>query len=331
MALEFDRWEKDPFFSAAEEVQESADRMGSTYRTWIHALKDPSNSWDSEGLRRDLRTALGTTKWQLEEFVRAVGSSYKYKLGDDARDRHRQFILAIESEISTVETSLQEAALSEGKASVPWVGLDEGERDELALFLSGPSLNTSESTPNLQHVNGELLPPIPSKKVPDSAECGLLVSKEEKFPGHRRTASASADIGSWKISVVDDTCQHSSSSDQPEPPPRKTPSFSGILGSMESAAKLKWPKHGIRKWKVVDRHEDADSVELLPATSQLTRGVNAYYERNKSCLDSCDECYDKYGWYGAIQRLFQRSQYQVQYSRPIRLAFSVVLLLFLIG
>lgn len=26
MAMHFDRWEKDPFFSAAEEVQESADR-----------------------------------------------------------------------------------------------------------------------------------------------------------------------------------------------------------------------------------------------------------------------------------------------------------------
>lgn len=26
MASQFDRWEKDPFFSAAEEVQESADR-----------------------------------------------------------------------------------------------------------------------------------------------------------------------------------------------------------------------------------------------------------------------------------------------------------------
>lgn len=27
MATSFDRWEKDPFFSAAEEVQESADRF----------------------------------------------------------------------------------------------------------------------------------------------------------------------------------------------------------------------------------------------------------------------------------------------------------------
>ena len=32
MASHFDRWEKDPFFSAAEEVQESADRYLSVAR-----------------------------------------------------------------------------------------------------------------------------------------------------------------------------------------------------------------------------------------------------------------------------------------------------------
>lgn len=30
MASQFDRWEKDPFFSAAEEVQESTDRYKKT-------------------------------------------------------------------------------------------------------------------------------------------------------------------------------------------------------------------------------------------------------------------------------------------------------------
>lgn len=62
MASSFDRWEKDPFFSAAEEVQESADRIESTYRTWVHAMKDDSSIWNYDELDRDLRTALGTTK-----------------------------------------------------------------------------------------------------------------------------------------------------------------------------------------------------------------------------------------------------------------------------
>ncbi|KAL3351634.1 hypothetical protein AABB24_019953 [Solanum stoloniferum] len=90
MGSYFDRWEKDPFFSAAEEVQESADRMESTYRTWIHALKDTSGRWNSNELCRDLRTTLGTAKWQLEEFDRAVSSSYNNTSTDDAKERHDQ-------------------------------------------------------------------------------------------------------------------------------------------------------------------------------------------------------------------------------------------------
>lgn len=39
--------------------------MESAYRTLIHALKEPS-VWKTEQLKRDLRTALGTAKWQVK-------------------------------------------------------------------------------------------------------------------------------------------------------------------------------------------------------------------------------------------------------------------------
>ena len=39
--------------------------MESAYRTWIHAKKDASSPWNSDELRRDLVTALGTAKWQV--------------------------------------------------------------------------------------------------------------------------------------------------------------------------------------------------------------------------------------------------------------------------
>ena len=40
-------------------------RVESTYRTWVHAKKDDCSIWNCEELGRDLRTALGTTKWQV--------------------------------------------------------------------------------------------------------------------------------------------------------------------------------------------------------------------------------------------------------------------------
>ncbi|XVE55794.1 hypothetical protein DITRI_Ditri03aG0185800 [Diplodiscus trichospermus] len=335
MASSFDRWEKDPFFSVAEEVQESADRMESTYRTWIHAKKDVSGTWNFEEIRTDLRTALGTTKWQLDEFERAVQSSYSGSSSEDARDRHREFIVAIEDQISKIEKSLQESALSEGKASVPWVRLDEGEYNELALFLAGPSVDGGKKLPpKIPCRDNEIQVGINKESVPDcsknsnqSVEWSSSEAKGEKPHGHRRTASASAEIGAWKIAITDDVPQQNSSNGQPSIPPRKVPSFSGFLNSMESVAKLKWSKNGVRKWKTVDRQQESDTELLRPP--QLARGINACYGR--SCLD-CDDCYDKqlHGWYGAIQRLLQRSQYQMQYGRPIQLAVWVVLFLCLI-
>lgn len=338
MASHFDRWEKDPFFSAAEEVQESADRMESTYRMWIHSLKDSSGPWNSEEIRRDLRTTLGTTKWQLEEFERAVKSSYANSSIDDAQERHRDFVTAIESQISKIESSLNKSAVSNGKPPLPWVRLDEGECNELALFLSGPSINTdksfanidirTEQSANLQKVDKESTQDC-AKNSRHSVERNLVEDREEKLPGHRRTASASADIGAWKIAVPDDVFPQNSSNGHVGPPPRKIPSL-GVLSTLENASKLKWPKNGYRKLKNTDNHQEADS--MLSQSQQLTRGIDACYERSKGCLDGCDDCYDKqlYGWYGAVQRLLQRSQYQMQYRRPLQVVFSIVLLLCLI-
>ncbi|WVZ94340.1 hypothetical protein U9M48_040241 [Paspalum notatum var. saurae] len=59
-----EQWQKDGFFQAAEEVQESADLMESVYRTWIRERSNDSSSDDVEDLQRELQTALGTAKWQ---------------------------------------------------------------------------------------------------------------------------------------------------------------------------------------------------------------------------------------------------------------------------
>ncbi|CAL5206066.1 unnamed protein product [Lathyrus oleraceus] len=324
MATSFDRWEKDPFFNAAEEVQESADRMESTFRTWVHATKDTSSIWNPNELRRDLLTTLGTAKWQLEEFQRETKSSYSRNSGNDARTRHRDFITAMEAKIKKVELSLNEAFPLGGKASRPWVCLDEGEKDELAMFLSG--MPAAES--NNQRLCDKDSVVNFSKDFHVSS--GRGEPKEDVSHGFRRVASASADIGYWKISVNDDPHQLSSSSGSSGGPMHKVPSLSGFFTSVESISKLKWPKNGYRKLKTVDHHKETDSA-LIPM-NELNRGSNICLEKTKSNLDSSNECYDKhlYGWCGAIQRQLQRSQYQMQYSRLAQITVSIVFLLCLI-
>ncbi|CAN4115148.1 unnamed protein product [Withania somnifera] len=336
MGSYFDRWEKDPFFSAAEEVQESADRMESTYRTWIHALKDTSGRWNSDELWRDLRTTLGTTKWQLEEFERAACSSYDSTSTDDAKERHGEFVVAIDNQIKKVEKSLNESSLSQGNQ---WVCLDERELDELAVFLSGPSTSSSfsdkssvkvdevEQKPALWEEDCKQGMPEYSKSSSNLVDGSQVEINDEKFPGHCKTASACGDIGAWKIAVADDIYGK-----QPASSPRKLPSIQGLLNCVESAMKLKWSKNGYRKLRFnSDDHQESDYT--LPSSHPLTRGINICCEKSKSCLGSCDESCQKQlnGWYGAVQRQLQRSQYYMKYNRPVQMGSSVVLLIFLIA
>nr|ABR18033.1 unknown [Picea sitchensis] len=147
MASDLCRWEVDPFFSAAEDVQDSADRMESAYRTWLHdqSLGEPDPA-DMELVslieirKRELITALGTAKWQLEDFERAIrvtASTNKAYSKEDAPSRHMQFIGAIQNQIASIEKELQDSIKKDGNRSLQWVDLDDRERDDLAMFLSG--------------------------------------------------------------------------------------------------------------------------------------------------------------------------------------------------
>ncbi|XP_059459950.1 uncharacterized protein LOC132189297 isoform X1 [Corylus avellana] len=166
VANSFDLWQKDTFFSAAEEVQESADAMESAYRRWVRERRETLSPKDLDELCTELQTALGTAKWQLEEFARAVRLSYGHRGNDNTTARHRQFIDAIENQISLVETALRESFNVEGKQPLHWVNLDEDERDELATFLSG----TSQSSQSAKDEYLELKPSMKSSLLENHAQ-----------------------------------------------------------------------------------------------------------------------------------------------------------------
>ncbi|XP_014510458.1 uncharacterized protein LOC106769372 isoform X1 [Vigna radiata var. radiata] len=153
VANSFDLWRKDAFFSAAEEVQESADVMESAYRAWLREKRERSTPAELNELCRELQTALGTAKWQLEEFEKAVRLSYRHHGDDNSSARHRQFISAIESQITQVEEALRESFIEQGKQPLRWVHLDEEERDDLAAFLSG-TCQTIKSTTDDESMEG---------------------------------------------------------------------------------------------------------------------------------------------------------------------------------
>ncbi|KAK2655282.1 hypothetical protein Ddye_008334 [Dipteronia dyeriana] len=145
MTSSLQQWESHPLFSAAEVVQDSADRMESIYRLLLHEQSlvnqnhpDPRLLTQIDYHRRDLATILETTKWQLEDFERAVNSSAvmdKSRTAEDVISRHKQFIIAIREQINQLEKTLDDP--SRGKSIRSWVNLNEQDGDGLALFLSG--------------------------------------------------------------------------------------------------------------------------------------------------------------------------------------------------
>ncbi|GMN39473.1 hypothetical protein TIFTF001_008711 [Ficus carica] len=149
MAPSLQQWESDPLFSAAEVVQDSADRMESIFRLLMHELSlvqgdhsDPKLLTSIDFHRRDLVTILETTKWQLEDFQRAVSLSAtteKSQMKEDVSSRHRQFIRAIREQIVHVEKSLKDSSVSNPVRDNEWVNLNEEDRYGFAMFLSGGS------------------------------------------------------------------------------------------------------------------------------------------------------------------------------------------------
>ncbi|XP_077220344.1 uncharacterized protein LOC143854344 [Tasmannia lanceolata] len=229
MSSNFEQWEKDPFFPAAEEVQESADRMESAYRRWIRGRKD-----DYEF--RELHTALSIAKWQLEEFERAVRSC----VTEDARTRHRQFVISIDNQVSTIEDSIRNLVLEDGKAEMPWVQLDKQENDEPALFLTGlppdgdMTVEGKDEERNSLQMIGDTMTDF-SKNSCHSIELDMKEPREEeKVHGHRRMASASADIGILKIVVSDGDIQRLLFVARPDLPPPKILSFSDLTSTLDS-------------------------------------------------------------------------------------------------
>lgn len=149
MASSFRQWESDPLFSAAEVVQDSADRMDSIFRILLHEQTlVQENHLDAKLLksieyyRRDLATAVETTKWQLEDFEREVNLSAKMDKSharENVISRHRQFVNAIREQILDIERTLKDTSSGYLAKGSERGTLDEQDQNGLALFLSGES------------------------------------------------------------------------------------------------------------------------------------------------------------------------------------------------
>lgn len=286
----FDLWQKDVFFSAAEEVQESADTMESAYRLWVKEKKQGRVTVESDQLCIELQAALSTAKWQLEEFERAVRLSHGRCRDDTTLTRHKQFVTAIENQIYRVHSALQEALTEDGKQQpLRWgVDLNKEERDDLAMFLSGSSL-TSESSINFRDSSTSSLAEnsrginscvidIDEGGSPESADAMIrLQQAADKRSGTRRT----------------------------------------------------WSSPNVTNMTAMRINVSVDDVEEVEKKKRLVFDIeDTPKEKGSRSLFSMQRCRD-YNLIFDRVRHYQR-RFRVPFSRPIQLILSFTLILFLL-
>ncbi|PON75963.1 Syntaxin 6, N-terminal [Parasponia andersonii] len=327
VANSFDLWQKDAFFSAAEEVQESADIMESAYRTWVRERRERPSLENLDELCRELQTALGTAKWQLEEFERAVRSSYGHRGDDHSTARHSQFIAAIESQISRVEAALRESFLEDGKQPLRWVNLDEEERDDLAAFLSG----TSQVVQSAKDESVELRP---SKK--STLEENLIKGKDAYLQPNTSSQRDSLD----EIVCVKDelTMKNDVNYAMELEGNEMVESRNDIICQADRTANTRrtWstPSFGTLKIVIADEDEDRNKLISEYESTPKEKGSKLVFWKKR-----CAEHSQANGAFNLLNQLFGRvsgSQRQlhnpprIQYGCSVQVTLALMLTIFLI-
>ncbi|XP_039035805.1 uncharacterized protein LOC120172418 [Hibiscus syriacus] len=313
VANSFYLWQKDAFFSAAEEVQESADIMESAYRFWIKQRREGLKTEDSAELCGELQTALGTAKWQLEEFERAIQLSHGHRSDDITATRHKQFITAIESQVSRVEAALKEAFSEEGKQPLQWVNLDEEECDDLAIFLSRTSQILQASAKNTYLENCH------KRKDTDSnfnATCNGDTSEVKTSKDYSKDAECVIDVEDGETSgrAADVSCGQ----------------------ERTTGARKTWssPNFGALRIVIADEYDNRSEIRSGNQSTPKDKDSKLFFNKQR-CGDlprakgAFNLFYQCSGWVGGLSRHLQ-SPVHLQFSYSLQLTLALLIAIFLI-
>lgn len=283
--------------------------MESLYRMWLRSDTDEFSFDDSNDLRRDLHAALGTAKWQLEAFERAVSLSHQSLSSEDATtSRRKQFIDAIRNQISHVEKALSNS-LIEGEKHPFWlVQLDEEERDDLAAFLSADmrTLHESKVGKHVKHAEQELPPQV-------------------EMSNGQKTTSCSPDVDAWKILIADDEDAKPMSCSRPS-------SLRGFIRNVGSTTRSNWFRNSFPKVKSGhDQQSRPGAIDLRGISRFAQHGMNRLTDRGRSCLTNCrtdSKASDVQQFVGKFSGL--RRHIEGSYSRSFQTILLLLLSIFLI-
>ncbi|KAG9459106.1 hypothetical protein H6P81_003614 [Aristolochia fimbriata] len=364
----FKSWESDPLFSAAEVVQDSADRMESIFRMLLHDRSllegDPSDSKLLASIdyhERDLVTALGTTKWQLEDFERAIhlsSLSARSQLREEAVLRHKQFIRAISEQIAVVERHLGSPSRGNMDKNAHWAGLNDQDKDGFALFLSGSTYKDTQvqydsDNSIMKRFLDSASPSGFNEKSAEIVEMRMEESEQPTLNGatHKDNHldsikdTKSRRVGSQYLSRL------GQSSDRLEKPPREKEcefSRSGLLSRVDLLVYVRnlWltSRRKIMTRSSTKKRKDGEvtddhvlEIERLPLSSavdlsQIEQGNHAWMSLTSRYFGRLAYSRRFFGWPGALQRTFPLFQLATYNSRfPVLITSWVVCTVIFVG
>ncbi|XP_031388191.1 uncharacterized protein LOC116201191 isoform X2 [Punica granatum] len=277
--------------------------MESTYRAWDRVRKESLAADDLSELSRDLQTALGTAKWQLEEFEKAVRLSYGIYDDKNTTNRHGQFIAAIRSQISRVEGELQESLCEGEKQPLQWVNLDEEERDDLALFLAGSS---------------QLL------QTPTDDCC------KKQDP----TTNVACGRGIWDGGLKDGKSYNDDNNFVRGMEAKEIPGTRDEITC--TGTRRTWSSPNIADWKIAIADEDEESRRLIPSieVKPKDKGSRNLFWRQRggerSSAKSVAALFNQLFGHGQMLQRQSQSPRHIQFGRSMRLMLILMLTIFLI-
>ncbi|XP_068664137.1 uncharacterized protein [Aristolochia californica] len=342
--------------------------MESIFRMLLHDRSllqydpsDPKLLASIDHHERDLVTALGTTKWQLEDFERAINLSSlsaRSQFREEAVLRHKQFIRAIREQISVVEKNLGYPVSGDKDKNMNWVGLNEHDKDGLALFLSGSNFMDKQVEYDSDNtiMRRFLDPTSPSgfnDKSNEIVELRMEESEQPKLNGVTQKDHHFDSLTERKLRRVGShyLTRPGQSSGLLEEPPRDEEfelSQSGPSSRVDLLVYLRnlWltSRSKMMTRSSTKRRKDGEvtddhmlEIERFPLSSaidlsQIEQGNHAWMSLTSRYFGRLASSGCLFGWSGTLHRTFPRFQYFVHNSRfPLLLTSGVLCTMILLG
>ncbi|GMY15943.1 syntaxin-61 [Fagus crenata] len=106
---------QDPFYVVKEEIQESIDKLQSTFHQWE---RSPSNTGEQVNLRKELLAACESIEWQVDELDKAISVAARdpawYGIDEVEVEKRRRWTSTARTQVSAVKKAVDAGKESNG-------------------------------------------------------------------------------------------------------------------------------------------------------------------------------------------------------------------------